>query len=111
MFFLNTNQIDFGLSISGYQNQPGANVNGKPPLYTTNDTNQTVERQQIYSLEDYAEKKVSQPLMAKPPTDYRMYDATTADYMNNSEYYPDEGNTTTLPALDKPKFKPTNATQ
>jgi hypothetical protein len=88
-------KLDFGLSISGYQNQSSSNVNGKPPIY--NQYNQ-VDRQQIYPLDDY-------PIDTKK-TEY--------DYGINGEYpypYPDESNTT-LPALDnKPKFKPTPATQ
>lgn len=100
-FYLN--KIDFGLSISGYQNQPPVNVNGKPPVYN----NQT-DRQQIYSLDDYPEKKISQSSVAKPPSDFRMYDATNSDYIN--EYYQDDKDVT-LPSLEKPKFKPTNATQ
>ena len=46
--------------------------------------------------------------MTKPPSDFRMYDTTNLDY--NSEYYQDEKDVT-LPSLEKPKFKPTNATQ
>ena len=41
-----------------------------------------------------------------------MYEGNDLEYMN-SEYFQDDKDSTatTLPSLDKPKFKPTNATQ
>ena len=82
-------------------------VNGKPPIY--NSQNNQVDRQQIFSLEDYPEKKLTP---SKPSNDFRMYESNDLEYMN-SEYFQDdkEGTSTTLPSLEKPKFKPTNATQ
>ena len=96
------------MSISGYTNQQGVNVNGKPPIHTSNQHNQT-DRQQIFSLEDYPEKKATH---TKTFHDYRMYEGNDLEYMN-SEYFQDDKDSTatTLPSLDKPKFKPTNATQ
>jgi hypothetical protein len=98
---------DFGLSISSYTNQP--NVNGKPPIHNSTQNNQT-DRQQIFSLEDYPEKKVTP---TKPFNDYRMYEGNNDLGYMNSEYFHDDKDsmTTTLPSLEKPKFKPTNATQ
>lgn len=85
---------DFGLSISGYQNQQA--VSGKPPIYTY-----PTNEQQIYSLND--------------PTMERRLSATSTDHYNpysNMEFPPEAfDNGSTLPSIDKPKFKLTPATQ
>jgi hypothetical protein len=83
------------LSISGYQNQQQA-VSGKPPVYTYPTTDQ-----QIHSFNE--------------PTIERRLSATSTEHYNpysNMEFPPEAfEDGSTLPSIDKPKFKLTPATQ
>ncbi len=94
---------DFGLSISGYQQ---SNVTSKPPMY--NQYQQ--DNQQIYSLDNYppagSDLSTNRSNYNKQINGYTEY-----DFQNSEFEFQNSSNTTSLPALEKPKFKPTNATQ
>lgn len=71
-------------------------MNGKPPIYNNFD-------QPIYMLEDYPEKKTSHINKYDPN---ELINDADKDFDDKNEQPNND-----VPAMDRPKFKPTNATQ
>jgi hypothetical protein len=91
------------------------NVTSKPPIYTNSNNNQA-EQQQIFSLENGhsdSKKSFGKPSLYLDKNNNNGFAINQETDANNLQDDPqlDFTTTTSLPVLERPKFKPTKATQ